>query len=134
MVLIYLNGIIESIRPVYVDDSEKQFIEVSGRGILSILERGIIYPDGMPSPESLERTFTNVRGGALFRQLILEAQARGVLSGISITWTAECDSIGNPWSDQTNISFHAGTPILEVMNKLSEGMGLLMWRSHPPCS
>ena len=116
--------IIESIRPVYVDNSEQQMIEVSGRGILSMLERAVVYPEGMPTPVSLERIFTAAHGGAILRQLILEAQARGVLTGLVITWTADADSIGNPWTDVTNISFHAGTPILEVVTKLTEGMGL----------
>jgi len=116
--------IIESIRPVYVDNSEQQMIEVSGRGILSMLERAVVYPDGMPTPVSLERTFTAAHGGAIIRQLILEAQARGVLTGLVITWTADADSIGNLWTDATDISFHAGTPLLEVVTKLAEGMGL----------
>ncbi|AHM57231.1 hypothetical protein EAL2_c19500 [Peptoclostridium acidaminophilum DSM 3953] len=116
--------IIEARKPSYVDDSEQQMIEVSGRGVLSLLERAVVYPEGMPSPQTLERSFTDMHGGAILRQLILEAQQRGCLPGVVLDWSADKDSLGNPFEDLTSISFHAGTPISQVITKLSEGMGL----------
>jgi hypothetical protein len=80
--------IIESRRPSYVDEGEQQMIEVSGRGVLSLLDRGVVYPEGMPHPATLERTFADAHGGAILRQLLLESQQRGCLSGVSIDWTA----------------------------------------------
>ena len=116
--------VIESRRPSYVDEGEQQMIEVSGRGVLSLLDRGVVYPEGMPHPATLERTFTNVHGGAILRQLLLEAQQRGCLTGVSVDWTADADTLGNPFEDSTTLSFHAGTPLSQVATKLSEGMGL----------
>lgn len=116
--------IIESKKPSYVDESEQQMIEVTGRGVLSLLERAVIYPDGMPNPSTLERTFTDMHGAAILRLLLLEAQARGCLTGVVIDWSAEADCLGNPFDDSTTISFHAGMPISQVATKFSEGMGL----------
>ena len=116
--------IIESRRPSYVDEGEQQMIEVSGRGVLSLLDRGVVYPEGMPHPTTLERTFADAHGGAILRQLLLEAQQRGCLTGVSIDWTADVDTLGNPFEDSTTLSFHAGTPLSQVATKLSEGMGL----------
>ncbi|AHM55903.1 hypothetical protein EAL2_c06010 [Peptoclostridium acidaminophilum DSM 3953] len=123
--------IIESRNPQYVDSGEQQLIKVSGRGVLSILETAVVYPEGMPTPESLEREFVGVRGAAILRQLITEAKSRGALVGIELDFTADEDSIGNPWTDSTSISFHAGTPLLEVANRLGEGMGLFDYELTP---
>lgn len=116
--------IIEARKPAYVDESEQQLIEVSGRGVLSLLERAVVYPEGMPDPQSLERNFSDMHGGAIFKQLLLEAQQRGCLPGVVLDWNADTDSVGNHLEDLTNISFHAGTPLSQVATKLSEGMGL----------
>lgn len=116
--------IIETRRPSYVDDSEQQMIEVSGRGVLSLLDRAVVYPEGMPHPETLERTFADVHGGAILRQLLIEAQQRGCLTGVVFDWSADSDTLGNPFEDSTTLSFHSGTPLSQVATKLSEGMGL----------
>lgn len=116
--------IIEGVRPNYVDDSEQQLIEVSGRGVLSLLDRAVVYPEEMPHPTSLERVFTDMHGGAILRMLILEAQQRGCLPGVVIDWEADQDSIGTPFEDLTTVSFHAGTPLTQVISKLSDGFGL----------
>jgi len=116
--------IIEGVRPSYVDDSEQQLIEVSGRGVLSLLERAVVYPMDMPHPSSLERVFTDMHGGAILRLLILEAQQRGCLPGIVIDWEADQDSVGTPFEDMTSVSFHAGTPLTQVISKLCDGFGL----------
>lgn len=115
--------IIEGRRPNYVDTSEQQMIEISGRGVLAMLNWAVVYPENIAEP-ILERKFTGMSGAKILRTLILEAQARGGLVGLSVEWTDTEDSIGNPISDVTNISFHVGTPLLAVAKKFSEGLGL----------
>lgn len=115
--------IIESIDPTYVDSSERQMIQVKGRGLLAIFENAVVYPETLTDPESLERNFTGT-GGAILRTLIQEAQARGGLNGIQIDWTATEDSVGTPLGEQIETSFHAGTPLTSVIDKLANGMGL----------
>ncbi|RJQ25430.1 MAG: hypothetical protein C4589_11205, partial [Peptococcaceae bacterium] len=122
----YFKWIIEARRPTYIveGDASAEWIEVTGRGVLAVLERAVVYPEGMPTPSSLERTWEAVHAAAILKILIEEAQARGALTGVVIDFTASEDSLGNPWDDSTDISFHAGTPLLGVIEKLCEGMGI----------
>ncbi len=122
----YFKWIIENKAPVYVaeGDASEEWIECSGRGVLCILERAMVYPESMPLPGNLERSWTEAHAAAIFKTLIEEAQARGALPEIEIDFTATHDSIGNPWDDLTDISFHAGTPLLDVATKFSESMGI----------
>jgi hypothetical protein len=114
--------IIESREPDYVSSNENQMIQVRGRGIFAMLDWGVVYPENMADGE-LEREFIGY-GGAILRTLLLEAKARGCFPGIEIDWTADKDSIGNPFDDETIISFHSGTPLSSVVQTLSEGLGL----------
>lgn len=129
-ILVRLDGvdifkwIIESRKPVYVDSGEQQMIAVSGRGVLAIMEHGVVYPTTLTNPENLERSWTDVHAAAIVKTLIEEAQARGAMPGVILDFTADSDSVGNPWDDLTSISFHMGTPVLEVAKKFSEGLGI----------
>ena len=114
--------IVEQRGPNYVTDDEQQTIEVSGRGVLAMLDWAAVYPEDVANPV-LDREFS-AAGAVILRTLILEAQARGCFPGLLIDWTDEEDSIGNPFTDTTNIKFHVGTPLMQVASKLSEGMGL----------
>lgn len=129
-ILCRLNGvdvfkwIIESRKPAYVDDSEEQWIDVSGRGNMAVLDQAIIYPEGMPTPTSLERTWVDTHGAAIFLQLFSEAKARGCFPYVTVDFTADHDSLGMPWTDYTDVSFHAGTKLGNVAEKLTTGFGL----------
>jgi len=129
-ILCRLNGvdvfkwIIESRKPAYVDDSEEQWIDVSGRGNMAVLDQAIIYPEGMPYPASLERVWADTHGAAIFLQLFNEAKARGCFPYVTVDFTADHDSLGMPWTDYTDISFHAGTKLGNVAEKLTTGFGL----------
>jgi hypothetical protein len=127
LVLVKLDGnplfkwIIESRKPDYVDASEQQLIEVSGRGVLSMLNWAVVFPEDMGSPV-LDRPFTGTASTVL-RTLILEAQARGGLVGVSVDWEDDQDSLGNVFTENICLSFHVGTPLLEVATKFAEGLG-----------
>ena len=129
-ILCRLNGIdvfkwvIESRRPVYVDDSEEQWIEVSGRGNMTVLDDAIVYPEAMPSPPTLERTWAQAHGAAIFLQLFNEAQARGCFPFVTCDFTAGHDSLGMPWDDLTDVSFHTGAKLSSVAEKLTSSFGL----------
>ena len=126
-VLVKLDGnpifkwIIESKKPKYVDASENQIVEVSGRGILSMLGWAVVYPENLANPV-LDRTFTGTASTVL-RSLILEAQARGGLKGISIGWENDRDSLGNVFTENINLTFRVGTPLTEVITRFTEGLG-----------
>lgn len=127
LILVKLDGnslfkwIIESRKPNYVDSNEQQIIEVSGRGILSMLSRAVVYPQSMGNPQ-LDRQFTGTASTVL-RTLILEAKARGGLVGVTVDWEPDTDSLGNTFTEDINLSFHVGTPLLEVATKFTDGLG-----------
>lgn len=114
--------IIERLEPVKANAEEKQILSCSGRGMMALLERAVVYPETMQG--ETERVFSGVHGGDILRQLLLEAQHRGAIPYVSLDWTAGFDSIGQPWEDLTDVSFHVGTPLLSVVDKLSNGLGL----------
>ena len=127
LVLVKLDGnplfkwIIESRKPNYVDSGEQQLIEVSGRGVLAMLGWAVVYPEEMGTPV-LDRLFFGTASKVL-RTLILEAQARGGLVGVTVDWEDDQDSLGNTFTENINLSFHVGTPLLEVATKFGEGLG-----------
>jgi len=127
LILVKLDGqplfkwIIESVKPSYVSSDEHQLIAVSGRGVLSLLSRAVVYPENLGEPQ-LDRLFTGTASTVL-RTLILEAQHRGSLLGIDIGWENDRDSIGNVFVEDVNLSFHVGTPLSEVVSKFTEGLG-----------
>lgn len=127
LILVKLDGqplfkwIIESVKPSYVSSDEHQMIAVSGRGVLSLLSRAVVYPENMGQPQ-LDRIFTGTASTVL-RTLILEAQHRGSLLGIDLGWENDRDSIGNVFVEDVNLSFHVGTPLSEVVSKFTEGLG-----------
>lgn len=127
LILVKLDGqplykwIIESVKPSYVSSDEHQMIAVSGRGVLSLLDRAVVYPENLGQPQ-LDRIFTGTASTVL-RTLILEAQHRGSLLGIDIGWENDRDSIGNVFVEDVQLSFHVGTPLSEVVTKFTEGLG-----------
>ena len=136
LVLCRLNGvdrfkwIIEGINYSYVNSDEQQMVSVSGRGLMSILDRAVVYPP-IASGLDLERSWTDTNAGNIFRQLLNEAKTRGGLSDIVLDWPTDYDSIGEPWTDLTDISFHVGTPLLEVGTRFSDAMGIFVMDISP---
>lgn len=110
--------IIESYDGRPVDDSHQEITTLGGRGVLSILSRASVYPEGWPNHESLDRTWTDTTGAAILVQLILEAQARGTIPEVTLTFSATHDSNGLPWPDITNLKVHVGQDLLQVLEML----------------
>lgn len=127
LVLVKLDGdplfkwIIETRKPNYVDSGEQQIIEVSGRGVLAMLAWAVVYPEDMGTPV-LDRPIVGTASTVL-RTLILEAQARGGLVGVTVDWEDDQDSLGNVFTENISLSFHVGTPLLEVATKFTDGLG-----------
>lgn len=122
----YFKWIIENIGPtdVGIGDRSIENIQVSGRGVMSLLERAIVYPIGMPAPSSIERVFSKTSCASILITFLQEAKNRGVLSDLTWDFTRDTDSLGNPWTDSLPISFHAGTNLLQVVEKFTSGMGI----------
>jgi len=126
-VIVKLDGnpifkwIIETKKPNYVDPSENQIIEVSGRGVLSMLGWAVVYPENLADPV-LDRSFSGT-ASKILRKLIQEAQMRGGLQGVAIGWENDKDSLGNLFTESISLSFRVGTPLTEVITKFTDGLG-----------
>jgi len=71
---------------------------------------------------ALDRPFTGSASKVL-RTLLLEAQNRGGLVGVTIDWQDDMDSLGNQFTEDVKLTFHVGTPLSEVVSKFTDGLG-----------
>lgn len=72
----------------------------------------------IPSTATNDASFSGETFGAILGTLIDRAQARGSLLDLSYDFGAVADSQGNPWPDVFDLTFHAGTSILDVWRHL----------------
>lgn len=77
--------------------------------------------------ENDERLFTSATPGFILRTLITEAQSRGALPGMGLSFTATQDSSGSSWQMALTIAFKAGQTLQSVMDALAE-QGAFDWR------
>jgi hypothetical protein len=138
--------VVEMVEPSIVSSDEQELVDISGRGVLSVLERVVVYPYEFPYHSSGVRTFTNKNAAFILKILIDEGILRGVfyddeagfyyaddlINGtlpaqtyLIPEFTLTTDSLGNLVDEDVTISFTAGTPLSEVVAKLSDGMGLI---------
>jgi hypothetical protein len=95
-------------------EAEGEEITVSGRGLLALLEDGIVYPLNINDPNTTERRFTGATRAEIFLSLYNEYERRG--GGLlSVDFTAALDSAGRPWTDLNTLSYKAGQNLLEVV-------------------
>ena len=117
------------------DEEGGEDLTRGGRGLLSYLQRAIIYPNENISghasywadvPTTGEVTFPDKTIGEAFRILILNAQERdgvsgspGALAFLTIDFTISNDSSGAAWADTEDIwKFPVGMNLLDVASKL----------------
>jgi hypothetical protein len=137
VVRFYLNGVlrhgfrIEAIDRVQAGpkDDADQWLTVSGRGPLGILEDAIVYPaggvGGVPDP----RVFTNVASGLIIRLLIAEAQARGTtLLGVTTDFTDTDDSNAAPFTELLTLDEEVGVDLLRIAGRHT-AMAADVWMS-----
>lgn len=129
----HFKWVIENIKPTEIASGERgaEKLEVSGRGVLSILKEAIIYPLGYPTPTSLERSFSGGNAATIFLTLLMEAQARGTLKNVTWDFTTEADSLGRSWDDAFDFSFHTGTDLLQAAEKFTTGLGIFDFYMDP---
>jgi hypothetical protein len=72
----------------------------------------------LPSTATLDVTFGGDTPGAILATLIDRAQARGALTFLTYDFTGTADSAGQPWPDTHELTFHAGTSLLDVWRQL----------------
>lgn len=85
---------------------------------LTRLSKALIGFTGLDSDGN--RTFTNTTPGKILRTLIIEAQARGALVGLTIDWTDAADSNGTAWPTTVTYSYEAGKTLLSILQEFAE--------------
>jgi hypothetical protein len=93
--------------------------EVKGRGAMAYMERAIVYPTGWPTTKLPDVTYTSVTRGAILKDQIDQAKARGGLGAMTYDFTATTDSIGNPWTDTNTLTLHIGLNLFDLLRQLS---------------
>lgn len=91
---------------------------IQGRGVLSLLDRVISYPEGWPTPAGSGANVWNGSGGGLIWQSVTNAQARGTIPEITLAFTAGADSESNPWTDSQSLSYHTGVCLLDQVSQV----------------
>lgn len=77
----------------------------------------------VPSTATNDAVFAGETPGGILSTLIDRAQARGSLPVLTYDFNATSDSQGNPWPDVFDLTYHAGTSLLDVWrNLVSLGM------------
>lgn len=72
----------------------------------------------IPSTASNDAVFAGQTPGAILSTLIDRAQDRGAIPMLTYDFSATADSMGNPWADTFDLTFHAGTSLLDVWRNL----------------
>ena len=93
-----------------------QWVSISGRGALSLLEDAIIWDDGTTAST---RDYAGMTKAAILIALIDEAQARGALANLSYDFTAVLDSDGVAWTDSETYKLNVGSSLLDVTRQFA---------------
>lgn len=97
-------------------ENEAQWLSMSGRGALALLDDAMVDYDGT---SATTRDLSGTRAGMLI-DLIVEAQARGTLQNLDYDFTDTLDSDGNAWSDNDPLKWTVGTSLLDVARQISK--------------
>jgi hypothetical protein len=110
------------------DVSEDVTSTFTGMSIGVLLERAIVYPMNWPTTIPPSYDFAATSAGAIVRTLVLAAQARGALTGITVSsFSSTTDSNGAAWGSTYTVSYAAGSNLLDMLKQLVE-VGLIEFK------
>lgn len=92
-------------------------IALTAPGTAALLLDAGVHAD---TPGAPERAFTTATPGRVMRTLLLEAQGRGALQGISWAFTDTHDSAGLAWTQQWTGTYEVGASLRAVLANLVE--------------
>lgn len=107
---------IESVSRTVVskDGQGAEDVVVAGRGVLSLLEHGVLYPAGWPAAKVNPRAWSAVPFATVLDTAYTEAIARGCFPSVTRDWSSSTDSIARAWSDVQSPSLNVGTSLLDL--------------------
>ena len=94
----------------------KQAIQASGRGLLALFERAIVWPSDVNNYHTAERQFLGVTFASMIEDLVAEAVARGVTLPAN-DFSPTLDSAAQAWTDSSSLAYRAGTTLLDVIEQ-----------------
>ena len=100
-------------------------LAASGRGLLALLERAIVWPSDTATYTSVQKAYLAKTFAYMIRDLRSEAAARGVTLP-SVDFTDSVDSASVSFTDSSTMNFRAGTTLLDVAEQHAE-LGLDIW-------
>jgi hypothetical protein len=109
------------------DQVEGTDFSVIGKSLLDIFRKAIVYPIVLGGNNNLE--FTGATAGAVMKNIIDAAQARGALTGITYNFTNTLDSNSVAWSKVFNIEYALGLDYLKIIQNLFD-KGLCEFRMN----
>jgi hypothetical protein len=81
----------------------------------------LLHTDNTWLADDYPATPPGMSPGTIMRLLVQEAQARGALTGVTLSFTDSLDSNGHAWTEIPDIAFPLGMPLLEIARTLVEG-------------
>jgi hypothetical protein len=92
--------------------------KVSGRGLIGLLDKALVYPANLADPNTAERAFDGKKKAEIFISLWNEFILRGG-GDLHLTFNTTYDTDGQAWSDSVYLKYKAGQTMLEVMRQLA---------------
>lgn len=101
---------------------------ITAPGYAWLLGKARLFPSAFDNAEG-KRPFLSATPGTILRTLVDEAQARGVLPGLAVDFTADTDSAGQPWAKVLTIYYSPGIDVLSVLANLTD-QGVVEWQTQ----
>lgn len=135
--------VIERREETLVDGGEEgsRLIQISGRGLLALLDYAVVYPSSLANVYTVERSFASKSLAYIFKTLLDEAQARG-WSGLTETFSTTTSTPGSPqlpllltmyarsWADSHTFYLRAGMTLLDVALQFQD-LGGIAFEASP---
>lgn len=128
----FLNGVARPeygglVQEVSGDDVQESAVHTfTGLGYLTLLDEARVYPFEWPSYDTADPSwhFADATAGLIIRSLVLAAQARGTLAGVTVgSFSNTTDSNGDPWELQLSFEVKPGVTLTTVIKNLfDQGM------------
>ncbi len=94
-------------------------ITLDGKGTATVLERAICLPVGWPTGMATTRTFTATRMSA-WLTLLDEAQARGIIPQVIVSFDAATDTAGLAWPPAETFDINVGDNLYDLLTQFCE--------------
>jgi hypothetical protein len=98
-------------------DLGEEWVKITGRGALSILEDAIV---GYDESGEAQRSFASQTMAGMLITLLTEAQARGCFPKLRWNFSAVMDSAGDAWEDLQPLSFSVESSLLDVLASMTD--------------